>query len=326
MYDYSVRRQDNLHGRRIAFSLNFIMSTSNADTAASPITTPPSKTPGSGRSRVSRSGSSRSGRFWLVTVSGGLIVLFLAGIVYFLGRVQGREFAPSHFEIRRFSFTEIPLLRLQITPINRVSETSGLQSYLSTSSLISRPAGQPTDWHIVELNRLGGGSTPADAKLLTDFLDTATGHYPKHSQRHWHQWSLQNPKHAAVLWPVIQKLAQRELYVLIPGVFQIADAAAPVNVALTPVATTTPATTPPATTAAPTVSASGSAATAVNVAPPVPAQSVDVMRDRLQQFLISSYVGLIDGMRAAGMNDVAESLRQEAAADYPDEARFKAAP
>jgi hypothetical protein len=42
--------------------------------------------------------------------------------------------------------------------------------------------------------------------------------------------------------------------------------------------------------------------------------------------LISSYVGLIDDMRAAGMNDVAESLRQEAAADYPDEARFKAAP
>lgn len=320
MYDYSVWRQDSLHDSRIAFPLNFIMSTSNLDTAASPIATPPSKTPVSGRARVSRAGSSRSGRFWLAAVSGGLIVFFLAGIVYFLGRVQGREFAPSHFEMRRFSFTEIPLLRLQITPINRVSETSGLQSYLSTSSLISRPAGQPTDWHIVQLSRLGGGSTPADAKLLTDFLDTDTGSYPKHSQRHWHQWSLQNPKHAAVLWPVIQKLAQRELYVLIPSVFQIADAAAPVAVAVTPVATTTPPTT-----AAPTASPSGSVPPAVHAAPPAPTQSADVMRDRLQQFLISSYVGLIDDMRAAGMNDVAESLRQEAAADYPDEARFKAA-
>ncbi len=306
------RQFARLWDRQIALSLKLIMSTSSSDTAASPISTPPSKTPGSGRSRVSRSGSSRSGRFWLVTVSGALIVFFLAGIVYFLGQVQGREFAPSHFEIRRFSFTEIPLLRLQITPINRVSETSGLQNYLSTSSLISRPGGQPTDWHIVELSRFGGGSTPADAKLLTDFLDTDTARYSTHSQRHWHQWSLQNPKHAAVLWPVVQKLALRELYVLIPSVFQIADAAASVNVAVTTVA----ATTPPATSTAPTTP---------TVSSSVPALSVDAMRDRLQQFLISSYVGLIDDMRATGMNEIAESLRQEAAADYPDEARFKAA-
>lgn len=297
------------------------MSTSSSDTAASPISTPPSQTPGAGRSRVSRSGSSRSGRFWLVTVSGALIVFFLAGIVYFLGQVQGREFAPSHFEIRRFSFTEIPLLRLQITPINRVSETSGLQSYLSTSSLISRPGGQPTDWHIVELSRFGGGSTPADAKLLTDFLDAGMLRLStqRHGQWHWHQWSLQNPKHAAVLWPVVQKLAQRELYVLIPSVFQIADAAAPVNVAVTTVATTTASATGTAT------PANATPVPTPTTRPSVPAQSVDAMRDRLQQFLISSYVGLIDDMRATGMSEIAESLRQEAAADYPDEARFKAA-
>lgn len=237
------------------------------------------------------------------------MVFFLAGIVYFLGHVQGREFAPSHFEIRKFSFTEIPLLRLQITPINRVSETSGLQSFLSTSSLISRPGGQPSEWHIVELRRLGGSPVPADAKLLTDFLDSDSIRYSIHSERHWHQWSQQNPKHAAVLWPMIQKLAMRELYVLIPSVFQIADAAAPVNATATPTATTTPvaATTP-----------------AASPSPQVPAQSANAMRDQLQQFLISSYVGLIDDMRAAGHSDVAESLRQEAAADYPDEARFQA--
>jgi len=306
MYDYSVRRQDILHDSRIAFPINLIMSTSSSDTAVSPIATPPSQSSGSGRSRVRRSGSSRSGRFWLVSVSGGLIVLFLAGIVYFLGRVQGREFSPSHFELRQFSFTEIPLLRLQITPINRVSQSSGLQSYLSTSALISRPVGQPTDWHVVELSRFGGISLPADAKLLTDFLETDTSRYSVQTQVHWHQWSIQNPKHAAVLWPVIQKLAKRELYVLIPSVFQIADAAAPVSVSVTQVATSIPT---------------------APVASPVPqasVQSVDAMRDQLQQFLITSYVGLIDDMRAAGLNDVAESLRQEAAADYPDEARFQA--
>jgi hypothetical protein len=253
----------------------------------------------------------------LISISAALILLFLGGIVYFLGRVQGREFAPSHFEIRRFSFTEIPLLRLQITPIRRVSESSGLQTYLATSSLISRPAGSPTDWHIVELTRFGGNTTPADAKLMTDFLDTYSPRYTTHSEWYWHQWSLQNPKHAAVLWPLVQKLAERELYVLVPSVFQIADSAAPFS--------------PTAATASTT--AKSIAVAAGSPQPPTPpatapdpqaiARSLDQMRDRLQQFLVDSYDGLIEDMRAAGLNDVAESLRQEAASDYPNEARFK---
>ena len=252
------------------------MSTSNSDANATPITTPKAKPQGR------RSGSSQSGRFWVVTITGSLIIIFLAGIVFFFGQVQGREFAPSHFEIRQFSFTEIPLLRLQITPIRRVSESSVLQRYLNTSSLISRPAGQPTDWHIVELTRFGVSTEPADAKLLTDFLSIPYRGFAMQSDHYWHQWSILHPKHAAVLWPQIQKLAERELYLLIPDVFQIADA--------DPQATT---------------------------------ESVDAMRERLREFLITSYASLIDDMRAAGMDDVAESLRQEAAVDYPDEARFQ---
>jgi hypothetical protein len=294
------------------------MSTSSLDTAASPISTPPAKSPGTKRSRTGRpGGTSRHGRTWLIAISCSLIVLFLAGIVYFLGQVQGREFAASHFEIRRFSFTEIPLLRMQITPIQRVSETSGLQSYLVTSSLISRPAGQPADWDIVELTRFGASTSPADAKLLTDFLDTDATHYSVQSQRYWHQWSIQNPKHAAILWPLVQKLAQRELYVLVPSVFQIADSAAPRSPG---VAVASPAA---QTAVGPAAGQPSPAPSVVAADPKAVARSVDAMRDRLQQFLITSYVGLIEDMRAAGMDDVAESLRQEAASDYPAEARFQ---
>lgn len=295
------------------------MSTSNSDANATPITTPEAKPQG----RRSRTGRAGSGRFWVVTITGSLIVLFLAGIVLFFGRVQGREFAPSHFEIRRFSFTEIPLLRLQITPIRRVSESSVLQSYLKTSSLITRPVGQPSDWHIIELSRFGVSTEPADAKLLTDFLSIPDNGYrmrrgiAAQSDLYWHQWSIRHPKHAAVLWPQIQKLAERELYLLIPDVFQIAAAAVPEESAVQPASAT----------AAAIAAAAGNQQTAnspvVDADPQATAQSVAELRIGLREFLVASYASLIDDMRAAGMDELAESLRQEAAADYPDEARFQ---
>ena len=309
------------------------MSSSNSDANVTPITTPVSKSSG-GRSKSVRSGSARTGRFWLITITGSLIVLFLSGIVFFFGQVEGREFAPSHFQIRRFSFTEIPLLRLQITPIKRVSETSTLQSYLATSSMINRPAAQPSEWHLIELTRFGVSSDPADAKLLTDFLSIPYYGFARRrgvanqSNLYWHQWSTQNPKHAAVLWPEIQKLAERELYLLIPDVFQIADAAVPTDSAVTPASATgakIAAAAGNTQSTAPSTAQSGPATTAVKIDPRATAESVEAMRARLRQFLIASYVSLIEDMRAAGMDDVAESLLQEAASDYPDEARFQAA-
>lgn len=295
------------------------MPTSNTDANATPITTPEANP----RGRRPRMGRAGSGRFWVVTLTGSLIVLFLGGIVFFFGRVEGREFAPSHFEIRRFSFTEIPLLRMQITPIRRVSETSVLQNYLKTSSLITRPPGQPTDWHMIELSRFGVSTEPADAKLLTDFLKIPYSGFTMRrgaaaqSDLYWHQWSIRHPKHAAVLWPQIQKLAQRELYLLIPEVFQIADAAVP------DAPTVRPASANGATIAAAAGNPQTGNVPAIDPDPQATAQSVAVMRTRLRAFLIASYAGLIDDMRAAGMDDVAESLRQEAVADYPDEARFQ---
>lgn len=259
------------------------MSNSNPAPGASPISTPPPRTSAQ-RSGGKTVATGRPGRPWLLLTSGTLMLLVLLGIVFFFGRVQGREFAPSHFEIRRFSFTEIPLLQLQITPIRRVKETSGLQTYLATSSLVRSPTGQPARWHLIELRRLSGSSGPADAKLLTDFLGADQAGFFAQGNPYWHRWSTENPGHAAILWPLVQKLAERELYVLVPHVFQIADAAATV--------------------------------------PKSNGQSPDAMEARLHQFLISSYAGLVNDMRAAGKADVAESLRQEALADYPDQTQF----
>ena len=162
-------------------------------------------------------------RRWVLVVGALIIVLFLAGVVAIFGRVSGREFSPTHFETRSFWFVEIPLLQLQVMPIRRTSQVSRLSTYLATSGLINRPQGPPAQWHLVELGRFAA-QRPADAKLLSDFLEHRRG-VSSIGELYWHQWSTEHPELAAILWPEVQKLAERELYLLIPELFQIAELA-----------------------------------------------------------------------------------------------------
>ncbi len=158
-------------------------------------------------------------RIW-VSVLGGLFAIVIVGIVVRTqGRVSGVEFTPTHFQQREFSFYEIPILHLQITPIKRRSSTPATALYLRQNSLVKIAKGPPTDdsWHVVSVSRGLAGQRPIDAKLLVDQLEAQP-----QSDPFWEKWSIDNPEHAKVLWPVIQKLAQRELYVLIPKVFELA--------------------------------------------------------------------------------------------------------
>jgi hypothetical protein len=145
-----------------------------------------------------------------------ILVLFL--LIRIQGQVRGSEFSPTHFQQRRFQFYEIPLLHLQITPIRRRATTPATARYLRQKSLIPRPTGPPEPWHLVSLSRGLSNATPADAKLLADQLDLRSG--PDH---YWRKWSIDHPQHARVLWPVIQKLAIRELYILMPSLLELAQ-------------------------------------------------------------------------------------------------------
>lgn len=157
---------------------------------------------------------------WVLVVGALIIVLFLTGVVAMFGRVGGREFSPTHFETRSFWFVEIPVLQLQVMPIRRTSQISRLSTYLATSGLIQRPHGPAAEWHLVELGRFAA-QRPADAKLLTDFLEHRRG--VGTGDLYWYQWSTEHPELAAILWPEVQKLAERELYLLVPELFQIAE-------------------------------------------------------------------------------------------------------
>lgn len=155
----------------------------------------------------------------------GLIVLL---VITTQGNISGSEFSPTHFQQRDFHFYEIPLLHLQITPIRRKVSTPATASYLKQMSMVSVPQGQPVHWHLVSISRGFSGTSDADAKLLTDQLDLSPD-----GDLYWKTWTADHPELAAVFWPVIQKLAERELYILMPRLFELAQADQPTSV-LTP--------------------------------------------------------------------------------------------
>ena len=158
----------------------------------------------------------------LIVLLVGLAVAGMIGLIILIfGGVSGTEFSPTHFQSRRFTVREIPWLKIQISPIQRTSNSLSTGQYLSAQSLISAPQGPPVDWHLVELSRGAMQNSSADAKLLTDQLellkDNTTG-----SDKFWEDWSVKEPAKAKVLWPIVQKLAIRELYILLPKIFTIA--------------------------------------------------------------------------------------------------------
>lgn len=147
-----------------------------------------------------------------------VLTLVLFAVIKTQGFVSGREFSPTHFQLREFSFYEIPLLHLQITPIKRSGATPRTATYVRQNGLIKPGTGAPTIWHLVSISRGLTGSTDADANLLIDQLNLQHA-----GDEFWRQWSIDHPKRASILWPVVQKLAERELYILMPQLFELAQ-------------------------------------------------------------------------------------------------------
>jgi hypothetical protein len=163
--------------------------------------------------------ASKRRRFWLTTLT-ALLLTFVVGLVVWIGgRVTGEEFTPTHFTRREFRFWELPLLGWQVTPIHRKSLATPTINLLRGKGYINVPTQPPRLYHPVQIaHGMLGEPQPGDAHILVDYLMLEDdGTYI------WQQWTRDHPRAAAVLWPEVQKLAFRELYVLIPELFSIAE-------------------------------------------------------------------------------------------------------
>ena len=157
-------------------------------------------------------------RIWVIFWASIALAAILAFVVRTQGYVSGQEFAPTHFLTRDFSFYEIPILHIQITPIRRIGGSQPTINHIR-QNLLTVPKGTPTDeqWQLVRLSRGLSGNTSADPNLLMDQLGKSSG-----QDYFWRKWSIDHPQHAGIVWPIVQRLSLRELYILVPAVLQIA--------------------------------------------------------------------------------------------------------
>lgn len=155
-------------------------------------------------------------QLWLWLISAIVLSVLLWGVVATMGYVEGEEFSPTHFRSRRFSFYEIPIIHWQITPIDRSSSTPSTAILLTQKKWISPPSASPTTWHLVSLSRGGNESQEDDAALLLSQL-----RLQRDGGSFWSHWSHEHPDLARVLWPTIETLSQRELYILMPRLLEL---------------------------------------------------------------------------------------------------------
>ena len=161
-------------------------------------------------------------RFLLISI---LICVGVGVIVGLFGRVDGEEFCPQKFTVQQFSYYQIPLARIQITPVAFSPSSRGnaaLSRHLRTQRLLGTVS-SPLRWDIVNMGDVSSESSRGDADILVKYLEQpgAIG------SENWLDWT-QNKKHEDIVkrfWPLIAKLAQEQLYILMPDVFDWARSA-----------------------------------------------------------------------------------------------------
>lgn len=148
-------------------------------------------------------------------LTGTAVVIVLATFMF--GGVHGTEFNPNTFERRRFGYYEIPLLRLQVTPLYREEAGGDLEGLVQTRYVKPIP-NAPETWHLISFRRSAAAEQPTDARILARYLEA----HDETRNSYWHEWSVKHPERAALLWPEVARLARLELYPLLPPLFECA--------------------------------------------------------------------------------------------------------
>ena len=155
-----------------------------------------------------------------ISLLGGLgIALVIVTVTILFGQVRGEEFSPQMFRRRQFHYIEIPLLGIQVWPIDRRDTTNSLERYVGQLSQMATSS-TSNRWDLVRVARGGRDWEEGNVLILCMYLDAMNSQ----DQLHWHIWSQQNPELATELWPVVSRLAEKRMYSLVPVAFGLASA------------------------------------------------------------------------------------------------------
>lgn len=178
---------------------------------------------------ANNSGRSKRARWLYGTLFGVLGTLGLGLILFFatclFGFISGEEFAPDAFSRRSFYYYQIPLIQLQVFPIDRKDKTNALESYLRAKKYVPVQKADKLRWDLVFASRTQIVITQGDAAILCAYLDTKD----KAGKFYWKKWTEDHPKVARVLWPAVARVASQQLYIFTPDMLELAKDAGDVN-------------------------------------------------------------------------------------------------
>jgi hypothetical protein len=168
----------------------------------------------------------RANRFPAILSS--IVVLVISFLVYLqFTLVVGAELNTGSWELREFSFRRDPFTNTQLTgiyytPFSRggtwISASanapslpdSSIRAYLTAKNL------EPSRWDLVRID--DGLESVGRASILVRLIDS--GQFG--TRKYWIDWSNDQPKKAAVLWPAAQRLVAENDYNELPDLFEFA--------------------------------------------------------------------------------------------------------
>ncbi len=180
---------------------------------------------------ANNSGRSKRAR-WLYGILFSILgTLGLALVVFFatclFGFISGEEFSPDTFSRRTFYYYQIPLIQLQVYPIDRKDATNALERYLRAKKYVPvKKTGKPR-WDPVFTSRAQVVIAQGDAAILCAYLDTED---KGSGDLYWQKWTKDHPKVARILWPAVADVASQRLYWFTPDMLELAKYAADANV------------------------------------------------------------------------------------------------
>lgn len=173
------------------------------------------------------------------------LAFVLMGSVSIFGHVTGQELSPYDFQRRNFVYFEIPLIHLQITPIDRSTSTGTLEKHLVDNQFLE-PAGadatsapdapdaagsasastgsedaEPERWDLIETRQSEAVVSVGDARILCQYLDSKSDD----GTQYWLAWTESHDELARAVWPLVGRLAVQRMYIFIPEVLEAARSA-----------------------------------------------------------------------------------------------------
>lgn len=168
----------------------------------------------------------RSARFPILVSS---ILVFVFGSLFYLQTtlVVGTELNSVSWELRSFSFRRDPFTNTQLTGIyyapsstngtwvSAVADAPSLPDAAIRTYLNAKNIG-PTRWDLVSMT--DGTLSTGRASILVQLIESDQFG----SRKYWIDWSNNEPKKAAVLWPAAQQLVSDGSYAQLPDLFELA--------------------------------------------------------------------------------------------------------